>query len=222
MTHVIVHNAVSADGRVAGFDIDVGLHYEIAATFDADIHLAGSDTILDAGLAADPPAGTGEAAPPPGDDAEDTGARLVVVDSRGRVRCWQALRQAPHWRDAMVAIGARATPAEHVDHLATYGVDHIIAGETRVDLAQALGELERRYGARRVLVDSGGTLNAALLRAGLVDEVSLLVHPCIAGADGDLSMVRGGTPAGVPLRLLTMEQRAGGIAWLRYAVTGGA
>ena len=37
---------------------------------------------------------------------------------------------------------------------------------------------------RNVRVDSGGALNGALLRAGLVDEVSLLVHPRIVGGDG--------------------------------------
>ena len=30
-------------------------------------------------------------------------------------------------------------------------------------------------------VDSGGALNGALLRAGLVDEISLLVHPVLVG-----------------------------------------
>jgi hypothetical protein len=30
-----------------------------------------------------------------------------------------------------------------------------------------------------VRVDSGGTLNAALLRAGVVDEVSLMIHPAL-------------------------------------------
>ena len=32
-----------------------------------------------------------------------------------------------------------------------------------------------------VRVDSGGALNGALLRAGLVDEISLLVHPVLVG-----------------------------------------
>ena len=34
---------------------------------------------------------------------------------------------------------------------------------------------------RVVRVDSGGGLNGALLQAGPVDEVSLLVHPCLVG-----------------------------------------
>jgi riboflavin biosynthesis pyrimidine reductase len=53
-------------------------------------------------------------------------------------------------------------------------------GEQGVDLAAAiriLGEL----GMRRVLVEGGGTLNAALLELDLVDEVQAYVAPVLFG-----------------------------------------
>ncbi|MEO0433105.1 MAG: dihydrofolate reductase family protein, partial [Cyanobacteria bacterium J06656_5] len=37
------------------------------------------------------------------------------------------------------------------------------------------------FGVTVVRVDSGGTLNGVLLRAGLVDELHLLVHPTLVG-----------------------------------------
>ncbi len=43
---VILHNAVSADGRVDWFPADIGLFYELAATWHEDATLAGSGTIL--------------------------------------------------------------------------------------------------------------------------------------------------------------------------------
>ena len=39
-------------------------------------------------------------------------------------------------------------------------------------------------GAKLVRVESGGVLIGALLRDGLVDEVSLLVHPCLSDGTG--------------------------------------
>jgi 2,5-diamino-6-(ribosylamino)-4(3H)-pyrimidinone 5'-phosphate reductase len=216
MVHVVVHNSVSADGRVDGFEADIGLHYEVAASFGADVHLAGSETILAAGLETDAAGADGE---PPRDDPEDGRSLLVVVDSRGRVRCWDALRQAPYWRDRMVALGSQATPGDYLDHLAARHVDRIIAGDRHVDLREALAVLERTYDAARVLVDSGGTLNGALLAAGLVDEVSLLVHPRLVDGAQRGSMYRSSEAAdGVVLRLATVERRAGGIVWLRYDV----
>ena len=217
MVHVVVHNAVSADGRVAGFDADIGLHYEIAAGFNADVHLAGSETILAANLEVDD--ALDGMLQPPHDDPHDERALLAVVDSRGRVRSWSALRQAPHWRDRMVALCSHATPGAYLEHLAARHVDRVVAGAQHVDLGEALATLERAYGARRVLVDSGGTLNGALFRAGLVDEVSLLVHPRLVGGPQNASMFRPGQPTdGVALRLTAVEQRAGDIVWLRYDV----
>lgn len=215
MVHVVVHNSVSADGGVEGFDVDVGLHYGLASTFDADVHLVGSETMLAAGMETDDAA---NAAPEPvSDDTDDRRPLLAVVDSRGRVRSWAALRQAPHWRDRMVALCSHATPADYLDHLATHHVDHLIAGDRHVDLAAALAALERDYDAKRVLVDSGGTLNGALLRAGLVDEVSLLVHPQLASASS--SVFRTAEPAAaVGLRLAGVEQPGYDIVWLRYDV----
>jgi 2,5-diamino-6-(ribosylamino)-4(3H)-pyrimidinone 5'-phosphate reductase len=216
MLHVIVHNSVSANGRADGFDADIDLHYGVASSFGADVHLAGSDTILAAGLAADGEV-DGEVERPR-DDPHDTRSLLAIVDSRGRVDCWAALRRASHWRERMVALCSRATPTDHLDRLSARHVDRVIAGDRRVDLQEALAALERTYDARRVLVDSGGTLNAALFRAGLVDEVSLLVHPCLV--DGpQASKHRPGEPTdAMALRLTAVDRPAGDIVWLRYDV----
>lgn len=50
----------------------------------------------------------------------------------------------------------------------------------RVDVEAALRDLARR-GANEVLVEAGSTLNGALLRAGLVDELLLYVAPQLLG-----------------------------------------
>jgi hypothetical protein len=37
LPHVIFHNSISADGRVDWFPADIGLHYEIAGRFGAEL-----------------------------------------------------------------------------------------------------------------------------------------------------------------------------------------
>jgi 2,5-diamino-6-(ribosylamino)-4(3H)-pyrimidinone 5'-phosphate reductase len=213
MVYVVVHNSISADGAVAGFEVDLGLHYGLASAFDADVHLVGSETLLAAGMETD----SSDAASGPPNDADDGRPLLAVVDSRGRVRSWTALRQAPHWRDRMVALCSQATPADYLEHLAAHHVDHIAAGDDHVDLARGLAALERTYHATRVLVDSGGTLNGVLLHAGLVDEVSLLVHPQLVS--NGASMFRTAEPVDpVALRLASVTQHGEGVVWLRYDV----
>jgi 2,5-diamino-6-(ribosylamino)-4(3H)-pyrimidinone 5'-phosphate reductase len=77
----------------------------------------------------------------------------------------------------------------------------------RSDLATALAGFEGV-----VRVDSGGALNGALLRAGLVDELSLLVHPVLVG---DAGRWYGSPPPG-PLELTPLD--GGAPDWLRFRV----
>ena len=92
-----------------------------------------------------------------------------------------------------------------------------MAGDGRVDLGSALSVLRHEYGAELVRVDSGGSLTGALLASGLVDEVSLLVHP-------ELSDGRGGRWWGAqarPARLdLLSAETLGELVWLRYRRPG--
>ena len=202
--HVVVHVAVSLDGATTGFDPDVERFYELARTWREDVTLVGADTIVaqEEALAAVPRPG-----PVP------DGPLLAVVDGRARVREWEALRDCGSWSDVL-ALRAAETPVDD-------GVSparQLITGTSRVDLAAALGALALREGAELVRVDSGGSLIGALLRDGLVDEVSLLVHPSIAGVAGERAW-----HGGAPVRALDLERIAdepldGGLTWLRYRV----
>jgi 2,5-diamino-6-(ribosylamino)-4(3H)-pyrimidinone 5'-phosphate reductase len=189
-SYVVVHVAVSLDGATTGFQADVARFYALAQRWREDVTLAGADTILaqEDALAA---------APRPGPAAD--GPLLAVVDSRARVREWEALRDCGHW-SGVVALRA---------HAATPEVREIVTGGERVDLAAALQALD----ARVVRVDSGGQLIGALLSRGLVDEVSLLVHPCLAGG-------RRWHGSAQPLALepLAAERLDDDLVWLRYRV----
>jgi 2,5-diamino-6-(ribosylamino)-4(3H)-pyrimidinone 5'-phosphate reductase len=206
--YVVAHVAVSVDGAAAGFEPDVGRFYELAATWHEDVTLVGADTMLaqEQALAA---------APRPG-PAED-GPLLAVVDGRGRVRAWEALRDVGHWSD-VVALHAEATPPRPAGR----AVPELVVGAERVDLAGALDALGRRDGVEVVRVDSGGSLVGALLGQGLLDEVSLLIHPCLAGGRGRRWHGSAPAPAG-PVGLIASRTFDGGLVWLRYrlrAATG--
>lgn len=124
-----------------------------------------------------------------------------------------------------MALCTEATPPAHRDYLRRKGVKTIVAGSDRVDLRAALEELSRTFRVTTVRVDSGGALNAALLRAGLADELHLLVHPVLAGAASDKMFLPaaaagavGPPDAPIPLRFLGAEPLANGVILLSYAV----
>jgi len=221
LPRVIIHNQVSVDGRFDWITPDLALFYGVAASFGEEATLAGSNTVV-AGYPEE--AGLQE----PGDDYEppqrDSGSDLpllVVPDSRGRIRVWHLLREEKYWRDA-VALVSGSTPREYLDYLEKLQVDYITTGDDHVDMRAALEELNSRYGVKVVRADCGGTLNGVLLREELVDEVSVLLSPCLVGGTELRSIFiapeLSSATETIDLQLQRMEKLDGGVVWLLYKV----
>jgi 2,5-diamino-6-(ribosylamino)-4(3H)-pyrimidinone 5'-phosphate reductase len=213
-----LHNLTSLDGRLDGFTPDVELYYETAARLPHQAVLTGSGTLLAAAAVegidlsgVDRARGTGS---PPADASRPW---LVIVDSAGRVSRLDWLRRRPVWRDVLV-LCSETTPAGHLERLQRTGVEHLVLGAARVDLAAALTVLADRYGVADVRVDAGGSLNGALLAAGLVDRVSTVVAPVVAGSgDGSARPVAAATDREATLmRLTSVEHLRNGHVWLRH------
>lgn len=225
---VVLYAAISLDGRTTGFPVDLGTFYSLAQQWDEDVTLVGSDTLLRAAedIPEDSPDEAEPTSTPATEGAKDTRPLLVVPDSRGRIRDWHRWKGQPYWRDP-VSLCTENTPPEHLEYLHGEGVTALIGGKKRVDFAQVFEELGSRFGVAVVRVDSGGTLNGVLLRAGLVDELHLLVHPVLAGQAGrttffsDPGAVPGshlGAEGRIPLRFLKAEPLEHGLLLLSYAL----
>lgn len=221
---VILHAAASLDGRISGFPADLELYYALAGTWNPDAVLFGSETVLAAvrdNPALEVPAGHEEMFTPP-DGTPDTRPLLVIADSRGRVRCWDAIRKWPYMREVL-ALCSLSTPREYLEYLDKRKIRAVVTGSAHVEMRSALEILNRDYGVMTVRADSGGTLNSVLLEAGVVDEVSVLIHPCLAGGSPGPTLfdpVKAVYPdLQVSLTHTHTEVRENGIVWLRYAVT---
>lgn len=219
LPRVILHMGVSVDGR---YDWALGPdtpYYEIVQLLEADADLSGSRTMLAAFIPDDPKTAF------PGVYEQwvklPTRPLLVVVDSRGQIRNWDVIKKQPWWRAAVV-LCSRATPRSYRDDLRQHGVDAIVAGDQHVDLREGLQELHARHNVKVLRVDSGGILNGVLLRAGLVDEVSVVISPELVGGTTACSMFVAPdltSASGVlPLKLLHVANVKGDFVWLRYAV----
>lgn len=86
--------------------------------------------------------------------------------------------------------GARQAPA---------GVVPVVTGSDDVDLRTALAALRER-GHAHVLCEGGPALAAALVAAGLVDELCLTTAPLLAGGTGP-RLLTAAAELGTPLRL---------------------
>ena len=121
----------------------------------------------------------------------------------------------------LIVLVARATPAEYLGFLRREGICYLVVGGRRVDLTAALRRMRERLGATCVVSTAGGGLNGALLAAGLVDELDLIVLPAAVGGLDTPSVFDGpALPEGASptrLRLLSMHAEADGLLRLRYA-----
>jgi 5-amino-6-(5-phosphoribosylamino)uracil reductase len=82
--------------------------------------------------------------------------------------------------------------------------------------------LAQAFGLKKLMLQGGGAFNGAMLRAGLVDEISHLTVPVADGGLGVASMfdIPGSPTANAPakLRLLSHKLIPGGVIWARYRV----
>lgn len=216
---MVVHNSMSADGATTGFLPHLGQHYGIAGELGATGRLVGSVTML-TGLdhgGADPlpDPGADRDRPPAGrEDAEywflvDSGAHL-----NGRLH---ELRAFPGLRDVVVLV-SRATPAAYLQYLSERDYASVAAGDDHVMLAEALPWIRREFGVDRIIVDSGPILTRVLLDHGLVDEISLLIHPVAVGESGR-RLFEGSTRT-QRLELIASRPLEYGVVHLHYRVLG--
>ncbi len=211
LPYVVVHNAVSVDGRMEWVDVDLELYYSLISTWNEDLTLVGSETFVTSDWSSWEHDGSTDPSRP----------LLAVVDGRGRFRNWKKAVPSPYWR-AGVALCSKATPQEHLRYLQEKGIEVLVTGQEKVDLREALERLAEEHGVKVVRVDSGGTLNGALLRQGLIDEVSVLVQPQLIGGTSASSLVKADDlPAGespTALELISSRTLDRGTVWLRYRV----
>lgn len=62
----------------------------------------------------------------------------------------------------------------------------MILYKDNIDFADLFSKLGSKYGMKRLTVQSGGNINAILLRSGLIDKVSVVIAPLVVGG-GDVS-----------------------------------
>jgi riboflavin biosynthesis pyrimidine reductase len=125
--------------------------------------------------------------------------------------------------DPIVAVLAKSVSDAHLAGLRSEGVSYVFAGETELDLPLVLDILNRDLGVKRLLVEGGGITNGNFLRAGLIDEIHLILNPAVDGTRDAPSAFdsRDEGPRKAPLQKMILESSRpleAGALWLRYRV----
>lgn len=120
----------------------------------------------------------------------------------------------------LVVLGTNAT-ADYLAMLEEKGISYIVLADP-TDLRSAMEIIHDRFGINKISLQGGGIINGAMLAAGLIDELSLVMYPGIDGLTTVPSIFEylgasDETPAsGQSLELLSADVCNHGIVWLRY------
>jgi 2,5-diamino-6-(ribosylamino)-4(3H)-pyrimidinone 5'-phosphate reductase len=219
--YVICHMMASIDGRIdsaVSAVADEGDYEGTGQTLGGDAWVCGRTT-MEQHFAegafvsrSGPPAG-----PRPVHVARRAESYAVAVDTTGKLR-WSGGDLSG---DHLICVVSERAADDYLEMLREKGISYIVAGTSEVDLPRAVAALGEHFGIRCLLLEGGGHINGAFLRAGLVDEVSLLLVPGVDGRAGVPAVFDGIGPGGhalFPLRLKSVDQRGGGTLWIRYDV----
>ncbi|MBC6609074.1 RibD family protein [Hymenobacter sp. BT188] len=220
---VICHMMSSLDGRTIlkrwGHAPNTQAYEATAATYEADAWMCGRVTMETDFTKGRAPDLQPVSAPLDRADfvADYTGGSFAIaVDAHGKLG-WQS---AYIDDDHIIAVLSEQVSDEYLAYLQRQGVSYLFGGRTEIDFAHVLDKLGALFPIRTLLLEGGGHLNGSLLRAGLVDELSLLLYPVVDGAASSAAVFEQGDAPGPATRfeLLSQEPREHGVLWGRYRV----
>ncbi len=215
--YIILHNSITLDGSLTGFMPDMELHYRLAGNLSTEATLIGSATVITGqemfGDGSVPPEEPGDFMVP---ERKEDLPWWIIVDSGGKLKgMLHTCRRFEYCRDLIILVSDN-TPEDYLKHLVERRYRYIKTGSQKADLRSALSILYNQYGIKRIMTDTGQVLGNLLLNEGLVDEISLLVHPLIIG-DKSYPVFRS-ISSEVKVELLREEKYENGCIWLRYKV----
>ncbi len=152
-------------------------------------------------------------------NASPRATRLAIgADANGVLR----FRDSEVAGDHVVLLITERVSDDYLSHLQAAGVSYLFCGKKQIDLRLALRKLGTSFHLRRLMLQGGGKFNGAMLKAGLVDELSQVIVPVVDGGLGVSSFfdIPGQPPpkAAATLRLLSCKPLPGSVTWLRYQV----
>ncbi len=101
----------------------------------------------------------------------------------------------------------------------------MILYKDKIGYTDLFNKLGSEYGMKRVTVQSGGSLNAVLLRAGLIDKISVVIAPLIVGGKDVSTLVDGESISSlkelskiIPLELIKVSKLKKSYLHVQYKV----
>ena len=222
--YVICHMFGSVDGKIKqtiwGLKDAHKYFEEPAAKIKADAWLVGRVTMEEFSSKKKHKLPTGKIEIPKGDYVAERKAKMfaVVIDPTGK--CYWDTNMVS--TEQVIEVLTEKVSPRYLAHLREKKVSYIFGGKKELDLKLVLTKLNKLFGIKRVRIDGGGHVNGSFLKAGLIDEFSLVLAPIADGTIGSLSVFdveEGyGKRKATRFKLKSVKRVYGDFLWIRYQV----
>ena len=123
------------------------------------------------------------------DEPQKLPVSFVVVDNEPHLTEKGVSYLAKKSKNLIIATTNKTHPATIIKK--DFDNIHIFEYEKIVDFRDLFEKLKERFGAERMTIQSGGTLNTTLVREGLIDRVLLVVAPALIGGKNTSTLMDG-------------------------------
>lgn len=194
--YVICHMTTSLDGKVTGkflytpaCEKAADFYYQVNRDYKADAFACGRVTMEGSFTGGwYPDLSEFEPAFSPMDYlVDDIGSFFAVAFDPHGVLGWKSshiIDDDPGYGGAQVIeVLTHQASGQYLTYLQSMGIPYIFAGNTEINIEEALFKLKAYFGINKLLLEGGSILNGAFQRAGVIDELSLVVAPLVADAE---------------------------------------
>ncbi|MGJ5712510.1 dihydrofolate reductase family protein [Staphylococcus auricularis] len=230
------HMMMTLDGKITGNHSQFSetkkggeLYYEYGFTNEAphpvDAWISGRSTaqkhFTDGN---EPELTTDHEAVPDGDFIVDTDFDhyYVVLDGHGRVDWPKDTIEYNEFKAKVVVVVTEETSDDYKAFLRNKNIPYVIAGQSEIGLNDALDRLQQNFPMESFMVGGGAKLNWSFIKAGLCDELSLVVSPILEGDPEAIPFAlpnrENDSTEPVPLELISNDTIADSTIYLRYKV----
>ena len=226
--YIICHMLTSLDGKVTGKFLDdkkiehlIDEYYRIHSELKGDAFACGKNTFLE-GFVKDNKV----------DFSKYSGIKVnknedyiyekisdfkfygVCFDRKGTL-CWKenVLKDdLPGYINAhVIQVMTEQVSEEYLAFLRSLGISYIISGKDDINLEECLEKLRMKFGIKVLLLEGGSLINGSFMKAGVIDEISLVQCP-ITGEKEDKPLFYEGNIKSYSLE--TLKQLRNGIYML--------
>ncbi|MBI4121264.1 MAG: dihydrofolate reductase family protein [Parcubacteria group bacterium] len=123
------------------------------------------------------------------DEPKKLPVSFVVIDNKPHLTAGGVAYLAKKAKELFIVTANPEHPASSLSN--TFSNIHILKHELEIHFEELFRELREKHGVDKLTIESGGTMNAILVRKGLIDRILIVIAPALVGGKDTPTLMDG-------------------------------